>query len=510
MRRSRRKCILCPFVRGIVDGTLPHPTFGQYLAQDGMLLRAFAGACAMAAQKAKELGLDDYSKRLSRLRDGVDKELVLHTSFAASLNISLAVQGSKRVETQGFSFADLFDSLSTCADSQSFHRVVFYLVANAAPRWRLYHWLGCSLLRAGAQETAGNLFRWAEWYASDRSASQAAELGMLIDLCYPKSALTDQEMLAVYLSGLDKMVEFFTKSADEKEISDAEERRLLRAAYISPPRVLIVAGSDSGGGAGIQADIKACSAHCVFSTTAVTALTAQNTVGVQNVFPVPMDFVRQQMHSVLSDIGADVIKVGMLNSADVVEGVAEMIREVRMVRYPLMVLDPVMVSSSGHSLLEDTAVARIKECLIPLATVLTPNLQEASLLLGGRPIQGLEDMEQAARDLCAMGTQWALIKGGHSVPPGPEATDVLCEGSTGRCVAISAPWVETTHTHGTGCTLASTIAALLARGESIEQAVRSAKEYTSGAISASVHINIGSGQQGPMNHHYLTTAPGEW
>jgi len=289
---------------------------------------------------------------------------------------------------------------------------------------------------------------------------------------------------------------------------------LLRAAKVVPPRVLIVAGSDSGGGAGIQADMKACTALGVFSTTAVAALTAQNTHGVHRVFPIPVDFVQQQMSAVLKDIGTDVVKIGMLATPEIVSCVAgALVEDVSAAERwrRRLVVDPVIVSSSGDVLLENGAIESIKRFLFPMATIITPNLPEARALLGGREIDSVESMKQAARDLCAMGPSWALVKGGHlksmreqsgasGGEDSGEATDVLCNRETGECLLFTSRLVDTSHTHGTGCTLASSIAAFIARGHTVREAVRDAKAYVAGAIEASAHLALGSGVQGPMNH----------
>eukprot|EP00439_Symbiodinium_sp_Y106_P010287 s2643_g1.t1 len=284
-------------------------------------------------------------------------------------------------------------------------------------------------------------------------------------------------------------------------------RTLMSVARITPPRVLIVAGSDSGGGAGLQADLKSCTALGAFGTTAVTALTAQNSHGVQGIFPIPIDFLRSQMESVLTDFGTDVVKTGMLATSEIVSAVATSLKEhvapaERWRR--ILVVDPVMVSTSGHALLQPDAVESVRKELFPLATIITPNLPEARLLLGRDGIDTVEAMKQAARELAAMGPEWVLVKGGHLAESEDEmeATDVLCNGITGECTAYKSSMIKTSHTHGTGCTLASSIASCLARGMEMPMAVQEAKRYVSGAIAASAHLALGTGPQGPMNHSW--------
>jgi hydroxymethylpyrimidine/phosphomethylpyrimidine kinase len=255
-------------------------------------------------------------------------------------------------------------------------------------------------------------------------------------------------------------------------------------------RVLIVAGSDSGGGAGIQADIKAVTALGAFAMTAVTALTAQDTTGVHGVMGVPPDFIRQQMAVVLEDIGADAIKTGMLHSVPVIEAVVAELAA-RAPRIPL-VADPVMVAKGGHPLLEPDAVATLKALLLPRATVLTPNLPEAEVLVG-MPIRDLAGMHAAAAALRGLGVPAVLLKGGHL--EGPVLTDLLVTAE--GVEEFAAPRIATRHTHGTGCTLASAIAAGLAQGMSLRDAVVRARAYVMAAIAAAPGFGAG---HGPLDH----------
>jgi hydroxymethylpyrimidine/phosphomethylpyrimidine kinase len=254
-------------------------------------------------------------------------------------------------------------------------------------------------------------------------------------------------------------------------------------------RVLVVAGSDSGGGAGIQADIKTVTALSGYAATAITALTAQDTFGVHDVFAVPPAFVRAQMRAVLDDIGADAIKTGMLGSAATVLAVCEELR-VR-VSIPLVV-DPVMVAKGGSRLLDESALAALRARLIPLATLLTPNLPEAEALLDA-PIPDAAAMEAAAMALLELGAKAVLLKGGHL--PGEEVIDVLAT-ATGT-VAFRAPRIDTRNTHGTGCTLASAVATGLAQGMALPEAVARARAYVHAAIAAAPGFG---GGHGPLSH----------
>ncbi|WP_083896934.1 bifunctional hydroxymethylpyrimidine kinase/phosphomethylpyrimidine kinase [Azospirillum sp. B506] len=255
-------------------------------------------------------------------------------------------------------------------------------------------------------------------------------------------------------------------------------------------RVLIVAGSDSGGGAGIQADIKAVSALGAYAMTAIAALTAQNTTGVYGVVPVDPAFVALQMKLVLEDIGADAVKIGMLANAPVIEAVAAEY-EARAVNVPL-VLDPVMIAKSGHHLLDPDAVLTLRKRLLPLAEVVTPNLPEAEALTD-LPIRDLDDMRRAAELMLSFGPKSVLLKGGHLEDDTLYDLLLTEEGET----VFQGQRVHTPHTHGTGCTLSSAIAAGLAQGLTTRDAVARARRYVETAILTAPGFGHG---HGPLNH----------
>lgn len=268
-------------------------------------------------------------------------------------------------------------------------------------------------------------------------------------------------------------------------------------------KALTIAGSDSGGGAGIQADLKTFMAHGVYGMSVITAVTAQNTVGVRAVELLSPALVSAQIEAVLEDIGADAVKTGMLGTAPIIEATAGGLRRCGIER---LVVDPVMVAKSGDRLLAEEAVAALRGQLLPLALVVTPNLPEAGVLLG-RPVVEERDMAAAARDLHALGPRYVLLKGGHL--PGDEVVDLLYDGR--RLVEFRSARIATRHTHGTGCTYAAAIAALLARGRPVEQAVAEARAYLVAAIAAATAIGAG---HGPVNHLVrglpaVAAAPGE-
>lgn len=259
---------------------------------------------------------------------------------------------------------------------------------------------------------------------------------------------------------------------------------------MSIPRVLIIAGSDSGGGAGVQADLKTVSMLGAFGMTAITALTAQNTTGVYGVIEVPPEFVAKQIEVCVRDIGCDAVKTGMLASAEIIEVVAEQVRKHNL---RSLVVDPVMVAKSGAPLLNPEAIDSLKGKLFPLATVITPNLHEAKALTG-MEIRSLEEMKEAAKRLREFGVQFVVVKGGH-LEGTKESIDILYDGDD--FTEFRAPRHETKNTHGTGCIFASAIAAGLAAGLDIKSAVRQAKEFVTAAIKEALPLGKGHGPANP-------------
>ena len=265
------------------------------------------------------------------------------------------------------------------------------------------------------------------------------------------------------------------------------------------PRALSIAGSDSGGGAGIQADLKTFSAFGVFGMTAITAVTAQNTLGVAGIVEIPPEVVGQQIDAVATDIGVDAAKTGMLSSAPIIEIVADRIRHHRIER---LVIDPVMIAKSGAPLLRPMAVDALLRDLLPLALVLTPNLHEARALTG-REIRTVREMEDAARALSARGPRYVVLKGGH-LEGG--ALDVVFDGA--RFEHLEAPRIPTPHTHGTGCVFSAAITAGLARGDGVRAAIRAAKTFITRAIEEALPLGGGHGPANPMHTQTRRSRPG--
>lgn len=257
------------------------------------------------------------------------------------------------------------------------------------------------------------------------------------------------------------------------------------------PAALTIAGSDSGGGAGIQADLKTFAAHGVYGTSAITALTAQNTLGVTGIHVVPDDFVTAQIEAVANDLGCQAVKTGMLANARIVEAVAAAIESLEL---PNLVVDPVMVAKSGDHLLDEEAVHALRWTLLRLARVVTPNIPEAEVL-AKMPVKTLDDMREAARRIAMLKPGAVVIKGGHMA--GPEVVDLLFE--HGEFHEFVSPRIEGRNTHGTGCTFAAAIAAHLAKGAALKDAVREAKAYVAGAMRPG--IPLGGGHR-PLNHFW--------
>jgi len=261
------------------------------------------------------------------------------------------------------------------------------------------------------------------------------------------------------------------------------------------PRVLTIAGSDSGGGAGVQADIKTISATGSYAASAITAITVQNTIGVEQVYGIPAEIIGSQIHAVISDIGVDAIKIGMLHSSEIIHTIAEQIRKWDITN---VVLDPVMISTSGHRLIEESAIESLKTELFPLARVITPNIPEAEFLTG-KHIASQKELPEMARRLSQNGKVSVLMKAGHATDN--ELIDIFYNAEEDTTTELRSPRIETKNTHGTGCTMSSAFASFLAQGYSLTDAARAAKEYINKAILSGAQYEIGHGH-GPVDHFF--------
>ncbi len=264
----------------------------------------------------------------------------------------------------------------------------------------------------------------------------------------------------------------------------------------SIPVVLTIAGSDSGGGAGIQADIKAISATGCFACSVITAITAQNTLGVFDIFPIPLAHIASQLDAVFQDLNIVAVKIGMLADADIINLVAEKLEQYRP---QYVVLDPVMVATSGDLLLKETAISSLKERLLPLADLITPNLPEAAALTGLETPENSAQVEQMVMALRHLNTPAVLLKGGHFENES-SSDDILITAQNTH--TVTAQRIATKNTHGTGCTLSSAIASFLAQGEELSEAVEHAKRYITDAIDNAEQLHVGQGR-GPVDHFYM-------
>ncbi|MDO6563763.1 bifunctional hydroxymethylpyrimidine kinase/phosphomethylpyrimidine kinase [Amphritea sp. 1_MG-2023] len=263
----------------------------------------------------------------------------------------------------------------------------------------------------------------------------------------------------------------------------------------STPIVLTIAGSDSGGGAGIQADIKAISATGSYACSVITAITAQNTLGVSAIFPIPLEHVEKQLDAVFSDLNIVAVKVGMLADSDIIKIVAAKIKQYRPA---FLVIDPVMVATSGDLLLQAAAISTLKSELLPLADIITPNLPEGAALIGGDIPYSEEAMTAMITELRQLGAKAVLLKGGH-LDEDENSNDLLI--LSDQVERLTAKRIDTRNTHGTGCTLSSAIASYLAQGHALLSAVTLAKQYISQAIAHADELDIGRGH-GPVNHFF--------
>ena len=306
--------------------------------------------------------------------------------------------------------------------------------------------------------------------------------------------------MAFELCDLPKDTVFFVDHIFEVGMALMGSAFYPRQHFDTLPTTLIIAGSDSGGGAGMQADMKACAALGSYTVTVFTALTAQNTRGAQHIYFCPLDWSSEQIDSVMQDIRMDCVKTGMLGTKEAVHLVAEKLRQYEV---KTLVVDPCMVCRSGNRIMLDDAIPVVREELIPLALIITPNFYEAEVLLERSIPHTVEGIKEAARELRKLGCPNVYVKGGR-MEGTDEACDVLCYGENGDCELFMVPYINSRNTHGTGCTLASSIAAELSHGKPLLEAVRAAKKYVNEAVVASRFLHVGKGKQGPLNHLYRT------
>ncbi|RLN90922.1 hypothetical protein BBJ28_00025862 [Nothophytophthora sp. Chile5] len=576
------QCLFHPFVTGLATGTLARHAFEAFLLQDATFLLGFARAYALAMTKAKDAKI---LRALLHAIAGIEGELKMHTAF-------LKVSGL-------FSFEIDVSRLGDSTPAPATTRYVDFLVATASnpttgvaeilaamtPCMRLYAFLGKEIgaaqsVAVGNQSDSTNPFqRWIDNYSALEFQAAAESAETLLNDAASSEGASGETLASFYNQAMELELRFFEEflpcdpsapvflawskaelmaflkllaaPGDFEQYARLPSTRLRLSLELGGGqrddyehvqtrvrRVLTIAGSDSGGGAGIQADVKTCTNRGVFSCTAITAVTAQNTQGVLSVHAIPRKEIADQITCVLDDIGADVVKTGMLVDQETIELVAELLQT----RNLPLVVDPVMVATSGDRLLEDGALKSLILKLLPLAWIITPNIPEASALvrnphdvgcclLGGvhegchamlilavdicdlhigqlndRVIGSVDEMKRAAKDLARFGSRFVLVKGGHLSPPLDEAEgsgkvfDVLYDGQRDEYHVIVNEKLQTTNTHGTGCTLAAAIAAELAKTQNVVQAVKVAIAYLHEIMRGSRDLPLGKGGSRPMFH----------
>ena len=476
------------FIQQMLDGTLPQEQFVRYLQQDKIYLKEYSRDLYALADMMTDKAEGDFFRTTAR--EGMESE----NAMQAMLSERFGIQSDPLPVATTLRYTNFLRHYTDTAD-------VPIALAAVLPCYWVYNEVGKYLVAQHIDET--NPYKeWIQTYGSEEMSQATDYVVALIDRFAADCSQEKQAaMRRIFAEGCALELDFFAIGVEEDS-----EKRIVESNQLGEnfqfsilnsqlKRVLTIAGSDSGGGAGIQADIKSISANGCFATSAITAITAQNTLGVNAVEGLSIDIIEGQIEAVLSDIGTDSVKIGMLHSAEVVKCVARMLR-----RYNIkdVVLDPVMVSTSGHKLIEDSAIELMRTELIPLARVITPNIPEAEILLG-EPIERQGDLPSAARRLAGMYGVSVLLKAGHLV--NDELIDIFYNRETDELIELSAQRVETPNTHGTGCTLSSAFAAQLAKGLPLTEAARAAKAYINAAIVHGANYTIGHGH-GPVAHFY--------
>ena len=460
-----RKIQQHPFVQGLKDGSLPKSNFIHYLEQDMIYLKNYGEEMEMLS---KLMPIPPMKQLFSQIAsDGVQAEEELHQFLAETWNVHPAtvVSGS----TQGY-----MDFTRHYLESDD----PALAIAALLPCFWVYNEVGHFI----ADTPLSDDHPYKAWIQTYESEEMNGVVNQVIDfanqLAAESTTAKQVAMRNIFVEAVRWEYRFFDQNNNMKY-----------------QRVLTIAGSDSSGGAGIQADIKSISANGCYAASAITAITAQNTVGVSMVQGLPISLIEGQIDAVLSDIGADSVKIGMLHSGEVVRAVAGMLKKYEMTN---IVLDPVMVAKSGDKLIEDEAIEVLKTVLMPMARVITPNIPEAEILLG-ESIQHQDEMPAAAQRLGKKYGVSVLLKAGHMSEE--QLVDIFYNYETDETTSIASQRVHTCNVHGTGCTLSSAFAAQLAKGLSLTDAARAALKYISEATLAGSRYEIGHGH-GPVCHFY--------
>ena len=477
------------FIQQMLAGTLPQEQFVRYLQQDKIYLKEYSRDLYALADMMPDKAEGDFFRATAR--EGMESE----NAMQAMLGERFGIHAEALPVATTLRYTDFLRHYTDMAD-------VPIALAAVLPCYWVYNEVGKYLV-AQHVDDANPYKEWIATYGSEEMSRATDYVVSLIDRFASGCSQEKQaRMHRIFAEGCALELDFFAIGIESESEKMADESCCHPDGYPQPStlnpqpkRVLTIAGSDSGGGAGIQADIKSISANGCFATSAITAITAQNTLGVNAVEGLPISIIEGQIEAVLGDIGTDSIKIGMLHSAEVVQCVARMLRKYKIKD---VVLDPVMVSTSGHKLIEDDAIEQMRTELMPLARVITPNIPEAEILLG-ESIGRQGDLPAAARRLAEMYGVSVLLKAGHLV--NDELIDIFYNRETGETVELSARRIDTPNTHGTGCTLSSAFASQLAKGLPLTEAARAAKAYINAAIIHGAAYTIGHGH-GPVCHFY--------
>ena len=488
-----------PFIREMMEGTLSEDIFQFYIVQDTIYLQTFSKVFAIAATKIDLFreGEEQFLFLLEQSKGALNESAKLHHEYFKKWNID-PMKDAKPSKSCLLYTSFLVSTAYTTSMLQT--------LCACLPCYYIYYRVAQYITK---KMSTGDLLAdshpyvdWIKSYSSDEFKLWVDQFSKLINHYAVSASEAEKEHCVELVKYASQMEYLFWDSAYYLEKWPIQEFACRKIGMDTPKSAITIAGSDSGGGAGIQADLNTFHAHHIFGTSAITALTAQNTMGVQGVYPVSPEFLGQQIDSVMSDLKIDVVKTGMLYSPELIQIVTDRMKKYKTENPNLkIVVDPVMVSTSGHNLLKSEAVEILVKEFFPLATLITPNIPEAECILkltdAPFEITNVEKSKEAAKKIAqTFGINAVLVKGGHMKDTNV-AVDVLYESKEDRFITFQAQFIHSNNTHGTGCSLASAIASNLVYGSTMEDSVRCAKLYVFNAIARG--FNPGKGN-GTLNH----------
>ncbi|EFC48217.1 predicted protein [Naegleria gruberi] len=499
-----------PFIREMMEGTLNQNIFRFYIIQDTIYLQTFSKIFVLAATKIdllKEVnGEAQYLFLLEQSKGALEEAANLHHEYFKKWNID-SVKDAKASKS-----CLLYTSfLLASANSDTFLQTLCSCLPCYYIYYRVAQYITNKMMNESGEVLLTDSHPYADWiksYSSDEFKKGVEQFSAFINTYAPTASESEKEKCFENVKMASQMEYLFWDSAyylEEWPVEEIERRQVKNLNPVAPKSALTIAGSDSGGGAGIQADLNTFHAHHLFGTSAITALTAQNTLGVQGVFPVSAEFLAKQIDSVMSDINIVSVKTGMLYSSELIRVVIEKLKHYRELNPNIkVVVDPVMVSTSGHNLLKDEAVDALVREFFPMATLITPNIPEAERILeltdSPFKITTVELSKKAAKTISeTFGIRNVLVKGGHLINS-EYAVDILYESEADRFVSLHANFIQSNNTHGTGCSLAAAIASNLALGSTLEDAVRRSKLYVLNAIVRGFNPSQNQTGHGTLNH----------